>query len=189
MTKKELRKLYLEKRKSLGEAERANVNLKLYSHFFASVELEFIKVLHCYLPIEKNGEPDTWMIIDRLRREFAHIRISIPRVGPANSLENFYFEGLHQVKPSSLGIPEPSQGIPTPLEKIDMVIVPLLAVDRRGHRVGYGGGFYDRLLLQCRPDCRKLGLSFFDVVDEITDTVSTDIPLNRCITPRGVLDF
>src|SRR5882757_1882531 len=137
MTKSELRKSYLEKRKQLTEGECSQRNMQLYNIFFTSVDLSFVKVLHCYLPLSKNNEPDTWMIIDRIKREFPQIRISIPRVKDDCDLENVYFEGLHQLQATSWGIQEPFLGVTTPTEKIDLVIVPLLAFDTTGHRIGY----------------------------------------------------
>ena len=96
MTKKELRKLYLTKRKAITEAEYHLLNHQLYSNFFASFDLSFLHVLHTFLPIHENREPDTWPIIDRIRREFPHIRIVIPRVNKdTDTLDHFYFEGLH----------------------------------------------------------------------------------------------
>ncbi len=187
--KSEFRKAYLEKRRLLSEAECAQLSLQLYNLFFTSQDLSFVKVLHCYLPMSKNNEPDTWMIIDRVRREFPHIKISIPRVTSGGELENFYFEGFHQLQTTSWGIQEPKQGVITPTEKIDLVVVPLVACDLTGQRVGYGKGFYDRFLLQCRIDCRKVGLSFFPLVDRIPDVHAGDIPLTTCIEPNGVHQF
>lgn len=136
-----------------------------------------------------NREPDTWLIIERLRREFPHIRLSIPRINPKNDvLENFYFEGLHQLEENNWGIKQPKQGTPTEGAKIDMVLVPLLAFDKRGHRVGYGKGYYDRFLTTCRPECLKIGLSLFPPLEKIPDEAQ-DIALDGCVTPEGVLQF
>lgn len=189
MTKKELRKIFLEKRKSLTENECAALNLNIYSRFFAGVDLSFVNTLHTYLPIAGNKEPDTWMIIDRLRREHSHARISVPRVTENGQLEHFYFEGAHQLTSSSWGIPEPKQGVPTPVEKIDLVIVPLIVADKQGHRVGYGKGFYDKFLSSVKSGCMKVGLSFFEPVERIADVAPYDIPLNACITPEKVISF
>lgn len=188
MNKKELRKLFLEKRKGLTEGEYTRLNLALYSQFFAAVDLSFIRVLHAFLPIAGNHEVDTWAILDRVRREFPQVRVSLPRVA-ADHLENVYYEGPHQLQTSAWGIQEPRQGVPTPPEKIDLVLVPLLAFDKRGHRVGYGKGYYDSLLSQVRPECLKVGLSLFPPVDVIDDISDTDIPLSRCVTPEGVISF
>jgi len=189
MTKKELRKLFLEKRKALDEGEFTRLNLALYSVFFSSIDLSFVRVLHLYLPIEGNREPDTRPILDRVRREFPAVRISLPRVGSGRMLENFYYDGPHQLKVSAWGIPEPVQGHPTNPSDIDMVIVPLLAIDRAGHRVGYGRGYYDRLLATTRPDCRKVGISFFEPVASIQDVDDDDVALDQCVTPAETLVF
>ena len=189
MTKQELRKIYLNKRKALSQAEYIQLSHQLCENFFAGVDLSFVKVLHTFLPITEKREPDTWLIIDRIRREFPHIRLSIPRVNTAsNKLENFYFEGLHQLETSNWGVPEPKQGIPTPTAKVDMVLVPLLAYDMQGHRLGYGKGYYDKLLAHCRPDTKKTGLSFFKAENRLP-AHDADIRLNEIVTPSGLLAF
>lgn len=189
MTKQELRKIYLDKRKNLSATVCAQDSRQLFNLFFSYFDLSFVKVLHTYLPIEKNHEPDTWIMVDRIRREFPHVRLSIPRTNTDGTIEHFYFEGLHQLQPNRWGIQEPKQGVPTPAEKIDVVIIPLLIVDKAGHRVGYGKGYYDRFLKTCRSDCKKIGLSFFEVVERIDDVDDQDVSLNACITPGGVLNF
>jgi len=188
MTKAELRKLYLQERLALTEADCLSYSRQICEQFFFSFDISFFKIIHLYLPIEKNKEPDTWLILDRIRREFPNTRISVPRV-KNNQLENFFFEGLHQLEKNSWGIQEPKQGVPTLTEKIDLVIVPLLAFDQAGHRVGYGKGFYDRFLKECRPDCKKVGLSFFEPVEKITDSEEHDVALTHCITPTQIYQF
>lgn len=190
MTKEALRKIYLQKRLALSEAEFLQLNRNMADNFFALVDLSFVRILHTFLPIKKTNEPDTWIIIDRVRREFPHIRIAVPRINNQTSvLENFFFEGLHQLTSNTWGIPEPKQGIPVPTEKIDAALVPLLAFDRQGNRVGYGRGFYDKFLATCRPDCKKIGLSFFGPSENIDDIHSFDLPLDYVITPDEVLDL
>jgi 5-formyltetrahydrofolate cyclo-ligase len=70
-----------------------------------------------------------------------------------------------------------------------MVIVPLLAVDNNGHRVGYGKGFYDRFLAECRIRCLRIGISLFDPVEIIEDMDDLDIALTHCLTPSMLLKF
>jgi 5-formyltetrahydrofolate cyclo-ligase len=189
MTKQELRKLYLQKRKELSEAEYLALNHRLTEVFFSSIDLSFIKVLHTFIPVVEKREPDTWLIIDRIRREFPHIRLSIPRVNTkTDQLENFYFEGLHQLKKNSWGILEPEQGIPTPPEKIDIVLVPLLAFDKSGNRVGYGKGYYDRFLATC-TQARSVGVSLFSEPVIIEGLHEADKPLDHVLTPQGIVTF
>ncbi|MCL9968052.1 MAG: 5-formyltetrahydrofolate cyclo-ligase [Aquirufa antheringensis] len=90
---------------------------------------------------------------------------------------------------SDWGIPEPVGGtivIPT---DFDIVLLPLLTFDLNGNRVGYGKGFYDRYLVNCRPDCLKIGISLFDPVDLIEEVESHDIPLDIAICPAKLYDF
>lgn len=188
MTKKELRKLFLEKRKGLSEAEWHQLNLALYSVFFSSIDLSFVRILHLFLPLAANREPDTMTILDRVRREFPGVRVVLPRVA-GNDLEHIFYEGPHQLELSSWGIPEPKQGVPASLETMDMVLVPLVAFDQHGHRVGYGKGFYDRFLAKVRPDCQRIGLSLFPAVNKITDIDERDTPLTQCVTPEGTIVF
>ncbi|RAW03316.1 5-formyltetrahydrofolate cyclo-ligase [Pseudochryseolinea flava] len=187
MTKKELRTLYIQKRKQLSDEEYRLINQGLYEQFFKFIDLSNVRVLHVFLTIEKQREPNTWPIIDRIQRDYPQIQLSIPRVNPeSGTLENFYYEGLSQLKNNTWGIPEPTHGVPTPDEKIDMVLVPLLTFDENGNRVGYGKGFYDKLLASCSPQCQKIGLSMFTAVARIHDIQTHDIPLHKIITPSEI---
>ena len=190
MTKAELRKKYILQRNALTEADYFECNRRLCDSFFSHVNLTAVKVLHTFLPMEKKREPDTWLIIDRIRRDFQSIRISIPKVNLKSAeLEHFYLESRHRVRHSEWGIPEPEGGVPTPIEKIDMVIVPLLAFDQSGHRIGFGKGYYDKFLIKCRKDARKVGLSFFPPELQIKGLESHDIALDCCITPYRMYNF
>jgi 5-formyltetrahydrofolate cyclo-ligase len=188
MTKAELRKIYLAKRIALSDTEYNLLNQQLCENFFASMDLSLIQVLHTFLPIEKTKEPNTWLIIDRIKKEYPHINISIPKINNQTSIvDNFYFKGADQLEKNTWGIPEPKQGVPTPTEKIDAVLVPLLAFDKNGNRIGYGRGFYDKFLATCREDCKKIGLSFFSAVDGSVPVAEYDIPVDYAITPQLTL--
>lgn len=190
MTKEELRKIYLQKRLSLSKAEYTQLSFQLYQNFFASIDLSSIKILHTFLPLEKNREPDTWLIINRIRREFLHIRISIPRVNDQKEqLESIFFEDLHQLQKNKWGIPEPKQGLPTDPEKIDMVLVPMLIFDKQGNRIGYGKGFYDKFLRTCRKDCKRVGISLFEPIERIDDLNDLDVPVQYCVTPSTYYSY
>jgi 5-formyltetrahydrofolate cyclo-ligase len=188
MNKAEIRKVYLQRRQALTDAQWQADSAAICNRFFSSVDLSFIKKIHTYLPIEGKKEPDTWLLIDKIRREHPHVRLIVPRIDKGH-LSHFFFEGIHQIKPSAWGIPEPTQGVPAEPSEIDMVIVPLLAADMKGHRVGYGKGFYDRFLRECRSDCVKIGLSLFPVIDTIIDVGAHDVMLNALVTPDNYVWF
>ncbi len=189
MTKPELRKTYLQKRKDMSSSEYIELSHRLKDQFFHHVDLSAIKVLHTFLPLKKNKEPDTGMIITHIQNEFPSVRLCVPRIHTvADRLENFFFEGMHQMAENAWGILQPITGTPLGADKIDMVLVPLLAFDLAGQRVGYGKGYYDWFLATCRPDCYKVGLSFFPPVDKI-HTGSGDVALDCCITPEKFYRF
>lgn len=184
MTKKELRKIYLGKRMELSDAQCQQLSQEICDELFRVVQLSRVRVLHTFLPIRKTKEVDTRLIIDRIRSVFPQIMISVPRINNNTSeLEHYYYESPEQLETNTWGIPEPVKGVPTPVEKIDVVLVPLLVFDRQKHRLGYGRGFYDRFLAGCRPDCLKVGLSFFGMEEKIDDISEKDVALDVVITP------
>jgi len=189
MTKAEARQEYLQKRQSLSDGQRDIFNLQIYNRFFASGYIDLVHTLHIFLSMERTREPDTWQMIDRIRREMPNIRLVVPRINDEGRLDHFYFEGLHQLRQNRSGILEPTQGIPASVNKIDFVLVPLAAVDADGNRVGYGKGFYDKFLKDCRPDCVKAGLSFFEPAERFSDVEDHDVPLDMCFTPNEVYNF
>jgi 5-formyltetrahydrofolate cyclo-ligase len=188
MNKDELRKIYLTRRLTLTESEYREHSVKISDLFFSSVDLSRIHTLHLYLPIESKHEPDTWLIIERIRLGFPHIRLVIPRV-KGDEMENIFFAGHDQLERTKWGMLEPTQGAHADPQNIDMVLVPLLAVDNQGHRIGYGKGYYDRFLKLCRPDCIKIGVSFFEPEQSIAEKSNHDVLLNFCLTPFRMYQF
>jgi 5-formyltetrahydrofolate cyclo-ligase len=189
MDKKAVRNYYLQLRQNLSEAEWAQGSQRMCDLFFIHVDLSFVRTLHIYLPLRKKSEPDTWLIIDRLKREFPHIQLAVPKIDAVtNTMKSFLFEGVHQLKQNWWGIDEPQSGSEIAPGEMDLIIVPLLAFDKAGHRVGYGKGFYDKFLSQCRSDSKKVGLSFFGPVDKLSSE-AFDVPLDISITPTAVYSF
>ena len=90
---------------------------------------------------------------------------------------------------NAYNIPEPVDGLEVPVIKMDVVFVPLLAFDVKGNRVGYGKGFYDKFLSECKPETIKIGLSFFDAEEIIEDASEKDIQLDYCVTPNRIYKF
>lgn len=187
MNKASLRKQAIAERHSLSEGAWLEKSRLICDHFFTGFDLTLIQTIHLFIPMTSRREPDIWLVIDRLRREFSHIRLTIPRIN-GEELESVYFEGLYQLKKNSLGILEPGQGLVTPSDKIDLVLIPTLLADRSGNRLGYGKGYYDRFLRQCRPDCIRAGVSLLEPAEKIP-TELHDIRLTHLITPQGVIRF
>lgn len=187
MTKTELRKTFLARQKSLSSSERARKSRDIVRLFFECIDLSKINLLHCFIPIEKFGEVDTSLILRSIRENSPKTGIAVPRVNfETTEIESLIYKFNTELIENEWGIREPSNGEMVEPSTIDIVLVPGIAFDRTGHRVGYGKGFYDRFLKRCRPDCIKIGLSFFEPVDEIEDVHEGDKSLNACITPDGI---
>lgn len=189
MTKQEIRNHYLNLRQRLTDSEYNKLNQDLTSIFFSTIDLSSIKTLHIFLPIISKKEPNTWLIIDRLKKDFSSIQISVPKMKDDNTLISYYFEGRDQIRDNRWSIPEPQSGEITLANKIDLVTVPLLAFDLEGNRVGYGKGFYDRFLKDCRSDCKKIGISLFDPIEKISDIDANDVRLTQCLAPKRNYTF
>jgi 5-formyltetrahydrofolate cyclo-ligase len=188
MTKSELRQIYLTRQKSLSRAEREIRSRQITEQFFEHFTLENFKNLHLFLSIEKNGEIDTQFIYQKIRQDFPPISLFAPRVRESE-LEHLAFTEQTKLVENSWQISEPAGDELFDEKLFDMVIVPMLCFDKSGYRVGYGKGFYDRFLSKCRPDCLKIGVSFFEPVDEISDINRFDVKLDYCLTPNRVWKF
>ncbi len=192
MTKQELRKHYAERRLALLASEVAERSKAVARHFFEVFKVEKIKAIHCYLPLKKKNEIDTFYIIFTIQEHLPQTNIVVSRVIPTtNELEHYLCQPNIKLDVNQWGILEPNEisSIKFPVAEIEMVIVPLLAYDINGNRVGYGKGFYDRFLSKCKSSVIKVGLSLFEPEKEILDIDEFDIPLDYCITPNKVWKF
>ena len=189
MTKSELRKIYLAKQRSLSELERKQNSEQIIERFFANFQLSNTNFLHCFLPIEQKNEIDTKPIFQKIWREFPHIETLVPRVNfQTDEIENLKLRSETKLVKNTWEISEPAHDETVETEKNDLVLVPLLCFNARGFRVGYGKGFYDKFLKNCRADCLKIGLSYFEPVTEVTDAQEFDVRLDFCVTPERIVN-
>lgn len=186
MTKSELRKKYNELRRAVSAAELQELSLNLL-HNFQKLDLSAINTIHIFLPIEEKQEPDTFLIIEWLRATRPDMKIIVPKADfKSFSMTHHLLTDHKDLQKNIFNILEPQTAM-LHSGDIDMVLVPLLAFDLHGYRVGYGKGFYDRFLQGINTV--KLGISLFEPVEEITDADEHDIPLDACITPYSRFDF
>ncbi|MEL7144942.1 MAG: 5-formyltetrahydrofolate cyclo-ligase [Bacteroidota bacterium] len=187
--KQSLRIAALEKRRMLTEEEYRSRCLGVRQHFEAWQEAhQEASTFHCFLPIVKNKEPDTWPIIDLLRSQGKKIVVSKSDL-TTNLLTHYCLEDRSQLQVNKWGIPEPVQGKPAEVADLDVILIPLLTFDEAGHRIGYGKGYYDRFLEGCRPDVLKVGISIFPPSDSLFDADPHDIAMDYCITHQRVYQF
>lgn len=180
--KNELRKKYKSLRKELSEDEKKQFSKKIYNSCISLFDLKN-KNISVFVPITKFNEIDTWHFLNNLNAKF-YLPVVKNKI-----LKHIKYENKVQLEMSDWGILEPTYGEEVNPEKFDFVIVPLLAYDIKGNRIGYGAGFYDSFLKDCNPNCKFIGVSFFEPETDLIETYSTDIPLNYCITPNKIHQF
>lgn len=185
-----LRRLFIEKREAITRSAYWAMNDHILQQV-ALVDWTVYKTIHIFLPASEKKEVDTFSILDYFKQSHPEIKIAVPRTDFENNLlVHVLYDPVYTILGrNKYNIPEPIHGKLVPSSKIDAVIVPLLVFDFIGNRIGYGKGFYDRFLSQCRPEVKKIGLSFFDPVDKINDMNEQDIPLDCCITPDKIWEF
>ena len=187
MRKAELRKQMLQQRRALPPEEVQLRSQRIADQFFRHFAPQAGQTVHVFLPILKNNEVNTWLIIERLRREHPEVRVAVPVTDAAQHvLTHHHLTDKAVLVENAWGIPEPQDAHIIYAEEVDVVLVPLLAFDKAGHRVGYGKGFYDRFLAEARPDVLKVGLSLEPPVAHITDPNAFDVPLDAVVMPQGV---
>lgn len=185
-TKKELRKRYKQLRKELSAEKVFQESKKIHDWLFSRIMMHRFVEIHIFLPIQKENEIDTFLIINTLRKDFAPT-IYISKVEEMGNLSHYAFLADTQLIANKWGILEPlDTSMPIPETTFDLVFIPLLCFDKSGYRVGYGGGYYDRFLAKCSPNCLKIGLSLFDPVEKIEDVNEFDIRMDYCVTPTKI---
>lgn len=189
MTKKEVRKEYLDKRLALSQEERLHLNELLLPNF---LHIPFPQINHVmsYIAIAEKAEVVPTAIEIWLKQQHPESSLCYPKT----DLNIFSMEAVRHLEGmtlanSELGIAEPVSGDIIDPQTIDVILVPLVAFDRKGHRIGYGKGFYDRFIARCHKDVVTVGLSFFDPVESIDDLSEFDLPLKYCVTPQRLYVF
>lgn len=131
------------------------------------------------------NEVATAPILDWLKNEGK--RIALPRI-KGDLLEFSPFEGRESLQLGAFKVPEPVATTTLSLEEFDLIVVPGVVFDRTGHRLGYGRGYYDRVLAELPDSVRSIGLAYdFQVVDSII-TEAHDCPVDLVLTDNGVLN-
>lgn len=197
MTKEELRIHIKNKRNSLTPQEFLRQNTELRSRLYASEEYRSCKLIFSYLSF--GSEADTWEIVKAaLSGKYGSKKqVFLPRV--EGKQMNFYeVTELNSLKKSKFGVPEPDESHQKPFDLSGkegkasgdiLMLMPGLAFDPTGNRVGYGAGYYDRYLMGNNKDSfRKLALAYdFQIIDRIP-AESFDVKVDSIITPERSID-
>ena len=175
MDKKALRREIREKKRAMTEDEIIFRSEKLGQLFAQSEAYRNAKTVYGYLPY--NQEVRTVPMLEQALREGK--RVAVPKIY-GDTMKFLYLDDLSRVEKNDMGIPEPIADTPVADDKTALVLMPGLAFTKRGDRMGYGGGFYDRFLAD-EPDHPTLALCYdFQMVDSLP-TEEYDIPVDTVL--------
>jgi len=182
-----LRRLCLRRRQTLSPPAVAAASREIRQRVLALEEYLQARLVHTYVSSIAN-EVDTCELIQRCLEQDKRVVVPVVRRG-TRVLAHVEIEGLEQLKPDAWGILSPVSGrelAPADLERIELVVTPGVAFDRQGHRLGLGGGYYDRFLNNIRAP--KVGLIYdcllveeipLEQHDALVDVVVTETAVHR----------
>ena len=175
MDKKELRRSIRERKRAMTEEEIVSRSEKLGALFAQSEAYKNAKTIYGYLPY--NQEVRTVPMLEQALKDGK--RVAVPKVY-GDEMKFLYLDDLTQVEKGYAGIPEPIADGPVADDDTALVLMPGLAFDPAGHRIGYGGGFYDKFLA-AEPNHPTLALCYeFQMLPEL-HTEEHDIPVDTVL--------
>lgn len=175
MDKTELRREIRARKRAMTEAEIEERSDKLARLFFASEAYQNAKTIYGYLPY--NQEVRTVPMLERALKDGK--KVAVPKVY-GEEMKFLYLDDLNAVAKGYAGIPEPIADEPVAQDETALVLMPGLAFDPQGHRIGYGGGFYDKFLA-AEPNHPTLALCYeFQMLPKL-DVEDHDIPVDTVL--------
>lgn len=181
LSKKKLRSTLLDYRRIISREEWNTRNSQVLEKLKEMVVAHPVQSVHVFLPIKRNREPDVFPLLPWLWDKGISTLTSKTDF-KTRQMTHFQINRLSEYHENLLGIPEPTASEEVELLKLDMILVPLVIADKNGNRIGYGGGFYDRLLAE--NNIQKVGLCLSPLLDKIIQSDEWDIPLDQIITPQ-----
>lgn len=175
MDKKLLRQQIREQKRAMTKEQIFEVSQRLTEKFLATSQYAQAKTIYGYLPY--NQEVRTELILKKALEDGK--RVAVPKVY-GDEMEFIYIDNFDHLEKSDMGIPEPIDDAPVAKDATALVLMPGLAFDHQGHRVGYGGGYYDKYLAK-EPGHPTVALCYdFQMLPKL-DTEEFDIPVDLVI--------
>lgn len=175
MDKKELRRQIRQLKQTMTLQQVEDASRELARKFLATPEYQNAKTIYGYLPY--NQEVRTVPILEQAMRDGK--QVAVPKVY-GEEMRFILLTDLAIVEAGYAGIPEPVADGPVAQDPTALVLMPGLAFDPEGHRIGYGGGFYDRFLEQ-EPGHPTVALCYrFQMLDRL-ETQEHDVPVDKVI--------
>lgn len=185
MTKKEQRVIAMQKRRALTDEERREKSLAISRAIWELPEVKQAGTVFSYFATYDEADPKAF---DKLAEE-AGKRLAYPISLPHGIMKAAVPNGPESLVAGAYGILAPSEEaseILTP-EDIDVILVPCVAFDKEGRRLGHGAGYYDRYMPMLRPDVFKILIAFDAQELDYVETEPTDIPVDIIVTESGAV--
>ena len=183
-TKEELREKYRKIRAQIPSETRKHADSQIAERLFNRPEYRDARIIYCYMSFK--DEADTASIIDESLR--LGKQVALPRVSGKRKMEFFFISGQKDLVTGFMGIKEPAGyclEASAPSEDA-LVLLPGLAFDRSGARLGYGGGFYDTYLAK-HAGCKKAALAYSAQIAPEIPTESVDVKTDMIITEKELI--
>ena len=175
MDKNELRRAIRARKRAMTEEEIVSRSQMLGLLLIQSEAYKNAKTIYGYLPYNQEGR--TVRMLEKALRDGK--RVAVPKCY-GDEMKFIFMEDLSKVEKGYANIPEPIADGPVADDETALVLMPGLAFDPQGHRIGYGGGFYDRFL-SAEPDHPTLALCYgFQMVEHL-QTEEFDIPVDKVL--------
>lgn len=185
LEKKELRRRVREELSALSRSELVRSDGALFARFLALPQVEAAQTVFAFWGIP-GKEPDTSRLIGELVKRGK--TVGLPRMLPEHRMEVRRYDPDRPLVKASFGISEPGEDCPLlDREDIGLVLVPAVCYDRLGHRLGFGGGYYDRWLEGFSGV--KVGLCREAVLREAVPTEAHDAKVDILLTERESLSL
>jgi 5-formyltetrahydrofolate cyclo-ligase len=180
--KKAIRSALRTLRDGLSEQEREVRSLAIAGALLALPELRAGGTVMAFASF--GSEVDTSPILDGLLADGR--RVTLPRV-EQGEIVPVVFDAGDPMRAAAFGMDEPTGEQTVSPKDLDVVVTPGLGFDRQGYRVGYGGGFYDRLFTRTRSDVAKVGICFATQLVGPLPHGGHDVPVDVIVTDAGVV--
>ena len=182
--KAELRKLWMERESGLTEKYIAESNVGIADNLFSLQEFQNAKTVLFFYSIW--NEPDTHKMIHRALG--IGKTVALPKTYPRGVMTAKEIGGLDELTPTRFGIPEPSESAPViDPNKLDFIVVPSVAFDRDGYRLGHGAGYYDIYLAS--TGAFTCGVAREKMLNTFVPREKHDISVNCIVTENEILRF
>jgi 5-formyltetrahydrofolate cyclo-ligase len=185
-TKQNLRERLQKRRGNISAMARAASDQIILDQLIQRVDWQKTQWVHCYVPILRRDEVNTWRLFRYLWRYWPDIKTVVP--GPMRSdLPTAYVVGPETTWHETHIAPLPNDGVPLERQVFDLIVVPCLGFDEARYRLGYGSGYYDRLL-GAQTRAHTVGLAYSDCyVSNGLPYEPHDVTLQQIIDEKRVL--